>query len=63
MNMIVKDHEKDLAESQAKAKDRSDPDAKNFADKTGQGGPGTPRFGQRDSRQAAIGNTNCARRV
>jgi putative membrane protein len=34
MNMMVKDHEKDLAEFQAKAKDGSDPDAKNFADKT-----------------------------
>jgi putative membrane protein len=34
MNMMVKDHEKDLAEFQAEAKDGSDPDVKNFADKT-----------------------------
>jgi putative membrane protein len=37
MNMMVKDHEKDLAEFQAEAKDRSDPDVKNFADKTAKG--------------------------
>src|SRR5438874_12166463 len=34
MTMMVKDHEKDLAEFQAEAKDGSDPDVKNFADKT-----------------------------
>src|SRR5947207_4147614 len=34
MNVMVKDHEKDLAEFQAEAKDGSDPDIKNFADKT-----------------------------
>ena len=34
MDMMVKDHEKDLAEFQAEAKDGSDPDVKNFADKT-----------------------------
>jgi len=34
MNMMVKDHEKDLAEFQAEARDGSDPDVKNFADKT-----------------------------
>ena len=34
MNMMVVDHEKDLAEFQAEAKDGSDPDVKNFADKT-----------------------------
>jgi len=34
MNMMVKDHEKDLAEFQAEAKDGNDPDVKNFADKT-----------------------------
>jgi putative membrane protein len=34
MNMMVNDHEKDLAEFQAEAKDGSDPDVKNFADKT-----------------------------
>jgi putative membrane protein len=34
MSMMVKDHEKDFAEFQAEAKDGSDPDAKNFADKT-----------------------------
>jgi len=34
MNMIVKDHEKDLAEFQAEAKDGSDSEVKNFADKT-----------------------------
>jgi putative membrane protein len=34
MNMMVKDHEEDLAEFQTEAKDGSDPDVKNFADKT-----------------------------
>jgi putative membrane protein len=34
MSMMVKDHEEDLAEFQAEAKDGSDPDVKNFADKT-----------------------------
>ena len=34
MNMMVKDHEKDLVEFQAETKDGSDPDVKNFADKT-----------------------------
>jgi putative membrane protein len=34
MDMMVKDHEKDLAEFQAETKDGSDPDVKNFADKT-----------------------------
>ncbi len=34
MNMMVKDHEKDLAEFQAEAKNGSDPDVKDFADKT-----------------------------
>ena len=34
MDMMVKDHEKDLAEFQAEAKDGSDPDVMNFADKT-----------------------------
>jgi putative membrane protein len=34
MNTMVEDHEKDLAEFQAEAKDGSDPDVKNFADKT-----------------------------
>src|SRR2546429_6019491 len=34
MTMMVKDHEKDLAEFQAEAKDGNDPDVKNFADKT-----------------------------
>jgi putative membrane protein len=34
MNMMVKDHEEDLAEFQAEAKDGSDPDVKNFADRT-----------------------------
>jgi len=34
MNMMVNDHGKDLAEFQAEAKDGSDPDVKNFADKT-----------------------------
>jgi putative membrane protein len=34
MNMMVKDHEEDLAEFQAEAKDGNDPDVKNFADKT-----------------------------
>ena len=34
MNTMVEDHEKDLAEFQVEAKDGSDPDVKNFADKT-----------------------------
>ncbi len=34
MDMMVKDHEKDLAEFQAEAKDGSDPDVKKFAEKT-----------------------------
>jgi len=34
MSMMVKDHEEDLAEFQAEAKDGSDSDVKNFADKT-----------------------------
>src|SRR6266404_6252536 len=34
MNMMVKDHEKDLAEFQEEAKNGSDPDVKDFADKT-----------------------------
>ncbi len=34
MDMMVKDHEKDLAEFQEEAKNGSDPDVKNFADKT-----------------------------
>ena len=34
MNRMVNDHGKDLAEFQAEAKDGSDPDVKNFADKT-----------------------------
>jgi putative membrane protein len=33
MDMMVKDHEKDLAEFQAEAKNGSDPDLKQFADK------------------------------
>ena len=34
MDMMVKDHEKDLAEFQKEAKEGSDPDLKKFADKT-----------------------------
>jgi putative membrane protein len=34
MDMMVKDHEKDLAEFQDEAKNGSDPDLKKFADKT-----------------------------
>jgi putative membrane protein len=34
MDMMVKDHEKDLAEFQAEAKEGSDPDLKKFAEKT-----------------------------
>lgn len=34
MDMMVKDHEKDLAEFQAEAKDGSDPDVKKFAENT-----------------------------
>ena len=34
MNMMVKDHEKDLAEFQEEANNGSDPDVKNFAAKT-----------------------------
>ncbi|MDB6146999.1 MAG: putative outer membrane protein [Spartobacteria bacterium] len=34
MSMMVKDHEKDLAEFQGEAKNGSDPDLKKFADKT-----------------------------
>lgn len=34
MDMMVKDHEKDLAAFQAEAKDGSDPDVKKFANKT-----------------------------
>jgi putative membrane protein len=34
MSMMVKDHEKDLAEFQQEAKSGSDPDLKQFADKT-----------------------------
>ena len=34
MDMMVKDHEKDLGEFQAEAKDGTDPDVKKFADKT-----------------------------
>src|ERR1043166_6384453 len=34
MDMMVKDHEKDLADFQAEAKDGSDADLKEFADKT-----------------------------
>jgi putative membrane protein len=34
INMMVKDHEKDLAAFQAEAKDGSDPDVKAFASKT-----------------------------
>jgi putative membrane protein len=34
IDMMVKDHEKDLAEFQAEAKDGSDPDLKKFAEKT-----------------------------
>ena len=34
MNMMVKDHEKDLAEFQEEAKSGSDPDVKKFADDT-----------------------------
>ena len=34
MDMMVKDHEKDLAEFQAEAKDGSDPEVKKFANKT-----------------------------
>jgi putative membrane protein len=34
MDMMVKDHEKDLAEFQSEAKDGSDPDLKKFAEKT-----------------------------
>jgi putative membrane protein len=34
MDMMVKDHEKDLAEFQGEAKNGSDPDLKRFADKT-----------------------------
>jgi putative membrane protein len=34
MEMMVKDHEKDLAEFQQEAKNGSDPDLKRFADKT-----------------------------
>jgi putative membrane protein len=34
MDMMVKDHENDLAEFQEEAKDGSDPDLKKFADKT-----------------------------
>jgi putative membrane protein len=34
MDMMVKDHEKDLAEFQAEANDGSDPDVKKFANKT-----------------------------
>ncbi len=34
INMMVRDHEKDLAEFQAEAKDGSDPDVNNFADTT-----------------------------
>jgi putative membrane protein len=34
MDMMVKDHEKDLAEFQGEAKDGSDPDLKKFAEKT-----------------------------
>lgn len=33
MDMMVKDHEKDLSEFQAEAKDGADPDLKKFADK------------------------------
>ena len=36
MSMMVKDHEKDLAEFQKEAKNGSDPDLKAFADKTSQ---------------------------
>jgi putative membrane protein len=34
MDVMVKDHEKDLAEFQGEAKEGSDPDLKRFADKT-----------------------------
>ena len=34
MNMMVKDHEKDLAEFQEEANNGSDPDVKKFAEKT-----------------------------
>ena len=34
MSMMLKDHEKDLAEFQQEAKNGSDPDLKKFADKT-----------------------------
>jgi putative membrane protein len=34
MDMMVKDHQKDLAEFQQEAKSGSDPDLKRFADKT-----------------------------
>ena len=34
MDMMVKDHEKDLAEFQAEAQNGTDPDLKKFADKT-----------------------------
>ena len=34
MDMMVKDHEKDLAEFQAQAKEGTDPDLKEFAEKT-----------------------------
>jgi putative membrane protein len=34
MDMMVKDHEKDLAEFEGEAKDGSDPDLKKFAEKT-----------------------------
>jgi putative membrane protein len=33
MDMMVKDHEKDLAEFQTEAKEGSDPDLKKFAEK------------------------------
>jgi putative membrane protein len=34
MDMMVKDHEKDLSEFQSEAKEGTDPDLKKFADKT-----------------------------
>ena len=50
MDMMVKDHEKDLAEFQSRSERGTDPDLKKFADKTSKVVQNAPRHGQRNRR-------------